>query len=274
MRFPFPALLPLVPSRIKLCGIRVVLVVHLDFILDVGSEAPRRDDLARVADGYIDPRGVLPEDRAGHRNPDGLPKADVDDGEVALPLLQRQALQNVVGRLSGARPVPLDSAVDLFPAPGLPFGVRGEDDEQPGAVRARGQQGGPDGADLELDDGLHRRVEVEEILKRVVLAAARALPFLDYAVEFQVENRPQDHAGHVGRGKDSEPGEDDARRRVGFLEALEYPENIFGGFDVFGDFRGADYAGEELGQEGVDGVEGVGDEPFGTIKKMLVRGVN
>lgn len=40
--------------------------------------------------------------------------------------------------------------VELGAAAGLPGGVGGEQDEEPGPVGAGGEEGGPDGGDLEL----------------------------------------------------------------------------------------------------------------------------
>jgi len=114
-----------------------------------------------------------------------------------------------------------------------------------------------------LDDHVEFGILVEKVLQGIVLASACSLSLVDDLVEVDIQHGAEDHAQDVGRGKDTEPGKDDACRAVAALKLLKDGEHLSGQLNVVGHFCCAHNTGEKLKQEVVDGVKSIGHAPFG-----------
>lgn len=138
-----------VPRRVPLQLVRVPVAKQA--VLDeVDGERAVRDDLARLADGDVAAGHVLPERGAGQAEADGLAQGEVDERELALPLLNREGPEDVGERLRRAGAVPRRDPVDLLAQPSHPFRVLGQEDLQVSGVDAAVQLAGEQGADFEL----------------------------------------------------------------------------------------------------------------------------
>lgn len=107
--------------------VRVPVAEHA--VLDeVDGEGAVRDDLSGLADGDVAAGHVLPERGPRKAEADGLAQREVDERELALPLLDREAPEHVGERLRRAAAMPRHDPVDLLAQPSHPLRVLREED--------------------------------------------------------------------------------------------------------------------------------------------------
>lgn len=85
-----------------------------------------RDHLIGSRNGQVLIRQVLSNSSTGHVEPQSLPQADVNDGQLRVPVMVRYALQNVEHGFFCSAAILGDKAVDLCLHLVIPLSVLGQ----------------------------------------------------------------------------------------------------------------------------------------------------
>lgn len=139
-----------IATGVELSGIRVHLLVHVNVVDLVGSKCTVGDHFVGAVDLDVVPTQVLAETAARHADADGLAQAQIDHGELGLPLFDGEVAQGVGDGLARVGAVLGNGSINLLADTGLPFGVLGQVDRDPGGVDATVDLTGEQGADDEL----------------------------------------------------------------------------------------------------------------------------